>query len=146
MCNAVQHPTTPLSPGESTLSSAISAVRRTDFRKYWAGQTISNLGSAITGFALPLIVYKVTGSALNLGISTATSFLPYLLFGLVLGAWVDRVDRKRLMIATDLARGALIASIPVLALNGWLPIWWLYAVGFLQTTLTIAFEAAQRLR
>jgi MFS family permease len=118
-------------------------TRRRDFQKYWAGQTISNLGSAVTGFALPLIVYKLTGSALNLGISTATSFLPYLLFGLVLGAWVDRVNRKRLMIATDLGRGALIASIPVLALSGWLPVWWLYAVGFLHTTLTIAFEAAQ---
>ncbi len=117
--------------------------RRSDFRKYWFGQTVSNLGSAVTGFALPLIVYKLTGSALNLGIATATSFMPYLLFGFVLGAWVDRVDRKRLMVGTDLARGALIASIPILALGGWLPVWWLYVVGFLQTTLTIAFDAAQ---
>src|SRR5438046_10700017 len=85
-----------------------------DFWKFWTGQTISNLGSSFTGFALPLLVFKLTGSALNLAISTAVYFIPYLLFGLVIGAWVDRVDRKRLMIANDVARPAVIASIPVL--------------------------------
>ena len=56
-----------------------------DFWKYWTGQTISNLGSSITLFALPLLVYKLSGSALNLGIATAATFLPYLLFGRVDG-------------------------------------------------------------
>src|SRR5207248_5019721 len=86
-----------------------------DFGKFWVGQTISNLGTSFTQFALPLLVFKLTGSALNLAITTAATFLPYLLFGLVIGAWVDRVDRKRLMIATDIARAAVIASIPLLA-------------------------------
>ena len=66
-------------------------------------------------FALPLLVFNPTGSPLNLGITAAAEFVPYLLFGLVIGAWVDRVDRKRLMIATDLARAAVIATIPLLA-------------------------------
>src|SRR5437588_1874321 len=86
-----------------------------DFWKYWAGQTISNLGSSITLFALPLLVFKLTGSALNLGISTAAEFVPYLLFGLLLGAWMDRVNRKRMMILTDIARAAIIATIPLAA-------------------------------
>src|SRR5207302_6346028 len=86
-----------------------------EFWKFWLGQTISNLGTSFTQFALPLLVFKLTGSALNLAITTAATFLPYLLFGLVIGAWVDRVDRKRLMIATDIARAAVIASIPLLA-------------------------------
>jgi len=85
-----------------------------DFWKYWTGQTISNLGSSITLFALPLLVYKISGSALNLGIASAATFLPYLLFGLILGAWVDRVDRKRMMIGTDIARALIVASIPLL--------------------------------
>src|SRR5438128_1153295 len=55
-----------------------------DFWKFWLGQTISNLGSSFTGFALPLIVFKLTGSALNLAISSATSMLPLLLPALVL--------------------------------------------------------------
>jgi MFS family permease len=114
-----------------------------DFAKFWLGQTVSNLGSSVTLFALPLLVFKLTGSPLNLGVTMATSFVPYLLFGLVIGAWVDRLDRKRLMIATDVARALLIAVIPVLADAGALSVGWIYAVAFLQSTLTIAFDAAE---
>src|SRR5215471_17797460 len=114
-----------------------------DFWKYWTGQTISNLSSSITLFALPLLVYKLTGSALNLGITTAAEFLPYLLFGLILGAWTDRVDRKRMTIGTDIARALIIASIPLLYAFGLLTVWWIYVVGFVHATLTICFEAGQ---
>ncbi len=114
-----------------------------DFWKYWTGQTISNLGSSVTLFALPLLVYKLTGSAINLGISGAANFLPYLLFGLILGAWTDRVDRKRMMIFTDIARAMIVATIPLLAVLGELPVWWIYVVGFVHSTLTICFEAGQ---
>lgn len=114
-----------------------------NFWKYWTGQTISNLGSSITLFALPLLVYKLTGSALNLGIATVADMLPYLLFGLILGAWTDRVDRRRMMILTDIARAAIIATIPLMSLLGYLSVWWIYLVGFLHATLTICFEAGQ---
>ena len=53
----------------------------------------------------------------------AVEFLPYMLFGLFLGAWADRVDRKRMMILSDVARAVLVASIPVLALFGGLVVW-----------------------
>ena len=124
----------------STESKQVGRLN-TDFWKYWTGQTISNLGSSITLFALPLLVYKLTGSALNLGITTAAEFLPYLLFGLILGAWTDRVDRKRMMIGTDIARALIIASIPLLYAFGLLAVWWIYIVGFVHATLTICFEA-----
>jgi len=114
-----------------------------DFLKFWAGQTVSNLGSSVTFFALPLLVFKLTGSPLNLGATSATTFLPYLLFGLVIGAWVDRVDRKRLMIASDLTRALLIAVIPLLADAGQLRIGWIYVVALLQSTVTIAFDSAE---
>src|SRR5579885_3332623 len=112
-----------------------------DFWKYWTGQTISNLGSSITLFALPLLVYKLTGSALNLGNTTAAEFLPYLLFGLALGAVTDRVNRKRMMILTDLARALVIALIPLIAKFGALTVWWIYGIGFIHSTLTICFES-----
>jgi MFS family permease len=114
-----------------------------EFWKFWTGQTVSNLGTSFTMFALPLLVFKLTGSALNLAITTAAEYLPYLLFGLVIGAWVDRVDRKRLMIATDMTRAVVIASIPVLAGLNVLAVWWIYVVGFLTSTLAIAFNAAE---
>src|SRR6266851_7238361 len=116
---------------------------KSDFWKYWTGQTISNLGSSITLFALPLLVYKITGSAINLGIATAATFLPYLLFGLILGAWTDRVDRKRMMIGTDIARALVVASIPLLAALGLLTIWWIYVVAFVHATLRICFDAGE---
>jgi MFS family permease len=114
-----------------------------DFGRFWLGQTISNLGSSFTLFALPLLVFKLTGSPINLGVTTAAEFVPYLLFGLVIGAWVDRVDRKRLMIATDLARAAVIATIPLLAAMDQLSVGWVYVVAFCSATLSIAFDAAQ---
>lgn len=77
-----------------------------DFWKFWTGQAISALGNSFTGFARPLIVFKLTGSAVNLAISVAAGILPHLLFGLIIGAWTDRVDRKRLMILMDLGRAA----------------------------------------
>jgi MFS family permease len=114
-----------------------------DFGRFWLGQTISNLGSSFTMFALPLLVFNLTGSPINLGITTAAEFVPYLLFGLVIGAWVDRVDRRRLMIATDLARAAVIATIPLLDAFDALTVGWIYAVAFASATLTIAFDAAE---
>ena len=114
-----------------------------DFGLFWLGQTISNLGSSFTLFALPLLVFKLTGSPLNLGVAAAMEFVPYLLFGLVIGAWVDRLDRKRLMVATDVGRAAVVAVIPLLDATGQLSVGWVYAVAFLHATLTIAFEAGQ---
>ena len=114
-----------------------------DFWKYWTGQTISNLGSSITLFALPLLVYKISGSALYLGIASAATFLPYLLFGLILGAWADRVNRKRMMIGTDIGRALILVTIPILFALGLLTIWWIYIVAFIHATLTICFEAGE---
>ena len=114
-----------------------------DFWKFWAGQTISNLGSSFTAFALPLLVFKLTHSPVYLAAATAAYFVPYLLFGLVIGAWVDRVDRKRLMILVDLGRGLAIASIPAFDYAGILSIWWIYAVAFATACMTIAFDSGE---
>jgi MFS family permease len=114
-----------------------------NFWKLWAGQAISALGSSFTSFALPLLVYNLTGSALNLAYSTAAHFVPYLLFGLFIGAWADRADRRRLMIGTDVGRAAAIASIPLFATLGSLEVWWIYVVIFVNSILSIAFDASK---
>ena len=114
-----------------------------DFFKFWAGQTISNLGSSFTQWAIPLLVYKLTHSAIALGVGTAATFLPYLLFGLLIGAWMDRVDRKKAMIGLDLLNAAVIFSIPIVATYGHLTVGWIYAVTFIQSTVFIAFSAGE---
>src|SRR5262249_43661387 len=114
-------------PGcESALVVGVRLGR--DFWIYFTGQTISQVGSSFTNFALPLLVFKLTGSPTNLALTTAAEFVPYLLFGLVLGAVVDRVDRKRLMISVDLVRAAVISVLPALSLLGVLRVEEIYAV------------------
>src|ERR687888_101140 len=114
-----------------------------DFWKFWIGQTVSNLGSSFTQWAVPLLVYRLTHSAVNLGIATAATFLPYLLFGLLIGAWMDRVDRKRTMIALDSLNAIVIFSIPLVATVWHLTVWWIYGVTFIQSTAFIAFAAGE---
>jgi MFS family permease len=114
-----------------------------DFLKFWVGQTISNLGSSFTQWAVPLLVFQLTHSALSLGIATAATFLPYLLFGLPIGAWMDRVDRKRAMIALDWLNAIVILSIPLVAQFGHLTVWWIYVVTFIQSTVFIAFSSGE---
>jgi len=92
---------------------------------------------------VPLLVFQLTHSALNLGVAMAATFLPYLLFGLLLGAWMDRVDRKRAMIALDSINALVILSIPLIAQFGHLTVWWIYAVTFIQSTVFIAFSAGE---
>jgi Major Facilitator Superfamily len=114
-----------------------------DFWLYFSGQVISQLGTSFTFFALPLLVFKLTHSPTNLALTTASEFVPYLLFGLLLGAVVDRVDRKHMMIMVDLLRGGVIAILPVLYLAGVLRVEYVYAVGFVQSTLGILFDSGE---
>src|SRR2546428_2712804 len=128
---------------EQTAPSSARPDLSPDFWKFWAGQTISQLGSSFTMFATPLLIFKLTHSSVNLGIGMAANFVPYLLFGLVIGAWVDRLDRKRMMIAVDLGRAAVIALIPLLSVLHLLDVWQIYLIGFASSTLTIFFEAGE---
>ncbi len=114
-----------------------------DFTKFWVGQTISNLGSSFTQWAVPLLVFQLTHSAVNLGAAMAATFLPYLFFGLPLGAWMDRVDRKRAMILLDSLNALVIFTIPLVAQVGDLNVWLIYAVTFVQSTIFIAFAAGE---
>ena len=114
-----------------------------DFRLYFAGQVVSQIGTSFTQFALPLLVFRLTGSPTNLALTTAATFVPYLLFGLILGAIVDQVDRRRMMLSVDLARALLIAVLPVLSITGHLEVWHIYVVAFVQSTLGILFECGE---
>jgi MFS family permease len=80
------------------------------FSRFWWGEAVSGFGSAVTALALQtLVVVTLQGSAVQVGWLNSARWLPYLVFGLVVGAFVDRTRRRPLMMATDLIRGALLA-------------------------------------
>lgn len=116
---------------------------RGDFWKFWIGETVSNFGTSITLFALPLLVFRLTGSAVSLGIAFAMFNVPHLFFGLLIGAWADRLDRRRLMIVVDLLSAAVVVAVPLASIAGVLSIWWIFAAAFMLATLGIFFQAAQ---
>jgi MFS family permease len=88
-------------------------------------------------------VFKLTGSAFALGATLAIYTAPQLFFGLAIGAWTDRTDRKRLMIVVDLLSAVTIASVAIGSGAGLLSVWWIYAVVFISSTLSIFFVAAE---
>lgn len=93
-----------------------SLWRHRDFRWLWTGDSISQLGSQVTQLALPLIaVLYLHASTLEVGLVVALESAAFLLVGLPAGAWCDRVRRRPVMIAADLARAALLASLPIAA-------------------------------
>jgi hypothetical protein len=112
-----------------------------DFGKFWIGQGISTLGSTFTVFAIPLLIFKLSHSPLNLGVAWATGYLPSIVFGIPVGALVDRLDRKRTMVCIDVMNIGVVLSVPLLGVVGRLPVWWLYVVPFLIATLYIGFNA-----
>jgi MFS family permease len=119
-------------------------LREKTFRRYWSASTVSMFGDQISGLALPLAAVLVLGAgAAQMGYLVALEWLPSLLFGLHLGAWVDRVGHRRIMmIGADLGRALLFSSIPVCYALGVLTLAQLYAVTFAAGTLSILFNVA----
>lgn len=118
--------------------------RHVDFLKLWIGTFISLLGSAVSTTAVPLTaVLTLNAAAAEMGLLRAAANLPFLLFALFAGAWVDRLRRRPMLIGTDLGRGVLLLSIPIAAALGYLHIAQLYIVAFLMGSLGVFSDAAQ---
>jgi MFS family permease len=120
-----------------------SLLRHPDFLKLWTAETISVFGSAITQLALPLIAATTLNvTPFEFGLLTTIEFLPFILFSLPAGVWVDRLRRRPILIAGDLGRAVAIASIPIAFYFDALTIWQLYIVGFINGILTVFFDVA----
>jgi MFS family permease len=117
--------------------------RHTDFRRLWAGQTISQFGSQVTTLALPLVaVFALHASAFRVSLLGMFGILPYLLFALPAGAWVDRVARRPLLIGADAGRALALGSVPLAAALANVTFVQLCVVGFVAGTLTVFFDVA----
>ncbi len=123
----------------------LGLLAQRDFRLLWTGETTSNFGTAIGEVALQLVALTVLhASVLWISALTAVAWLPWLVIGLPAGAWVDRLARRRVMMAADLASLAAFASVPVAAALGVLSIVQLLIVAMVAGTATVFFSAAYR--
>jgi DHA3 family macrolide efflux protein-like MFS transporter len=115
--------------------------RNRSFIALWLGQTISFVGDYFYWLAVPIMVGKLTGSATQVGLSVIASALPMLLLGPVAGVFVDRWDRKRTMIISDLLRGGLV--LVCLTVRTPEQVWIYYVVAFLMSCISRFFFPAQ---
>lgn len=114
-----------------------------DFRLLWFGETVSVMGNAISGIALPLIALELLHAApFVIGLLTAASWLPWLLVGLPAGAWVDRLPRRPTMVAANVASFSLVLSVPIAAWLGVLTLEQLVAVELLNGVTGVFFGPA----
>jgi DHA3 family macrolide efflux protein-like MFS transporter len=111
------------------------------FMVLWAGQTVSFVGDYFYWLAIPIMVQRLTGSPLLVGMSVISSSLPLLLLGPIAGVFVDRWDRKRTMIAADILRALLVLI--CLAVRTPDQVWIYYVVGFLMSCVSRFFFPSQ---
>jgi MFS family permease len=117
--------------------------RHADFLKLWSAETISQFGTQVSGLAIPLAAIIVLhASAFEVASLNTVQFLPFLLFALPAGVWVDRLRRRLILVLGDLGRALALATIPLTYGLGALTIWQLYAVGFAVGTLTVFFDVS----
>ena len=117
--------------------------RHPDFLRLWTGQTVSVFGSLTTRIALPFTaVIYLDATPFQVALVTTSDVLAGIAFALFAGVWVDRLRKRPIMIAADIGRAAIIASVPIAALMGELRVEQLYAVAFLAGILTTFFDVA----
>jgi MFS family permease len=114
-----------------------------DFLKLWAGQSVSEFGSQISGLAIPwLAAVGLHATPLEFSILGMLNFLPFILLALPAGVWVDRLRRRPILLIGDGARAVLLAYIPVAWALGILDIWQLMVLQFVIGIFTVFFDIA----
>jgi MFS family permease len=129
---------------ESTEGDQVSLLRaNADFRRLWTAQSVSDLGTQISMLGLPLIaVVTLHASTFQVGVLAAASSASWLLVGLLVGAWVDRMRRRPVMIVADLLRAGLLTSLVVAAIFGSLTLTQLYVVALGVGVCSVFFDVA----
>src|SRR5690348_17294834 len=117
----VQQPTVTIEEqqsGETRLRHIAGTLGKRDFRLFWIGESTSQIGSNISSVVIPLVAVSVLhAGTFAVALLTAAGWLPWLLFGLPAGAWVDRFRKRTVMIICDLVSLILFASV---AISAWL--------------------------
>jgi CRP-like cAMP-binding protein/sugar phosphate permease len=119
--------------------SPYAVLRNGRFVRLWTAQLVSTIGDALTSLAAGIIVYERTQSVLSVGLILMATAVPTLVFGLIAGVVVDRYDRKKIMIAADILRAAVVVTIPFLITAS---IVWLYVLVIVSASITQFFSPA----
>jgi MFS family permease len=116
-------------------------LRQRDFALLWFGGLISIMGDMVLNVALPFFVYQVSGSTLATAVMVAAELLPRLLFGSIAGVFVDRWDRKKVMVVASLVQGLVI--LPLFLVRSAESLWIVYLVSFVQVSFAMFFGPAE---
>jgi MFS family permease len=128
-------------PGER--DDPVKPRLRSSFRLLWSATTVSQVGTQVSELAIPLAaILTLHAGPFEVGVLAALGYLPALLFGLPAGAWADRLPRRSIMITADLARFAVLATVPAAYLLHVLSIEQLYAVAFCVGAMSVFFDVA----
>ncbi|GAA2974111.1 MFS transporter [Actinokineospora diospyrosa] len=111
-----------------------------DFRLLWFARLVSQLGSWLLVVAVPVQVFVLSGSVTATGLTVAAEFLPGVVLGPVVGVWVDRWDRRRVMVVADLVRGVAVGLL--LVVQGVGELWLVYVVLVVESSGTVLFRPA----
>ncbi|QMU70658.1 MFS transporter [Streptacidiphilus sp. P02-A3a] len=115
----------------------------TGFRRLWIGETVSQFGTMVSQLALPLVAVLVLhASAFDVGLLTALETLAFAVLSLPVGAWVERMRFRSVLIVNDLVRAAALGWIPLAQLLGVLSMDQLYAVALVTGVSTVFFDVA----
>lgn len=120
-------------------ASPFAVFKNSGFLRMWIAQLISTIGDSFTMIAAGIYIFRQTGSSLQVGLMLMATSIPTLFIGMIAGVFVDRYDRKKIMVYADFSRAALIALIPVLVPNG---VGWLYLIVMLVSAIGTFFSPA----
>ena len=128
-------------PAEASAPAAASVWANAGFRRLWVGESLSQVGENLGTLAVPVIaVVMLSATTQQVGYLTAAQQFAFLVIGLPVGAWVDRMRKRRVMIVADAVRAAALLTVPAAWLLGALGIWQLYAVAAVVGGATVFFD------
>jgi MFS family permease len=122
---------------------ALRALRHRNYRLFFSGQTVSLVGTWMTRVATAWLVYRLTKSAFLLGLVSFSGQIPVLFLGPVAGVWVDRWDRRRVLVVTQVLSMLQSFALAALALPGIITIWEIFALSIFQGAIN-AFDMPGR--
>ncbi|MEW1774216.1 MFS transporter [Streptomyces sp. NPDC086777] len=136
-------PTAPTTP-TARKSSMFSSLKVRNYRLFFAGQVVSNIGTWMQRIAQDWLVLSLTGSATAVGVTTALQFLPMLLFGLYGGVLVDRLNKRRALLVTQTSMALTGIALALLTLSGHVQVWHVYLAAFAVGLATVVDNPARQ--